>query len=511
MERSPSIILTADETMMSRYRGSMFLGFSTCSPRGILPGWLYFMTFAPPVPRMNGRAMYSDFGLRIIEASLLADGFGEDEVAVVHPRDLRMMVGDDTEIIGITGHDFLGINPPTSTFVDVIRTGPPYNRVKFLELLRKPVMRKATVVVGGKGAWEVADIDLMDKLGIDHVHLGEGELSVPRMFRSIIRGEEVPRIVTGEDVPVEMIPNIRGPSTHGLVEISRGCRRRCSFCTPGTLEVRHKSVDHIVRDVQVNISAGAKHAILHSEDVLLYGARGIKPDEDKVMDLFRRVTAISGVTNIAASHIALATAYHSQDLVRSLSDLWSSLPDQVFNAAQTGIETASVRLMEKHMKGKTLPAPAEKWPEVVSQSLGLLHNQHWILACTLIMDLPGEEEADVLATRELMDEIKDLRMFYVPMGFVSMGPSSLSKEKSFTVEKMTPLHWMLMGECVDHDVKIARGLSHLMIEKNLLMNIMGTCAMNRFIDGAQGAVKAMKAGNPPKDYSNSRSYLIPEI
>ena len=43
-----TIILTADETMMSTYRGGMFLGFSTCALRGILPDWLFFYAFAPP-------------------------------------------------------------------------------------------------------------------------------------------------------------------------------------------------------------------------------------------------------------------------------------------------------------------------------------------------------------------------------------------------------------------------------------------------------------------------------
>jgi hypothetical protein len=39
---APSIILTADDTMMSRYRGGIFLGFATCAPQGILPDWLFF-------------------------------------------------------------------------------------------------------------------------------------------------------------------------------------------------------------------------------------------------------------------------------------------------------------------------------------------------------------------------------------------------------------------------------------------------------------------------------------
>lgn len=131
-------MLTADETMMSRYRWGIFVGFSTCMPQGIVPDWFYFRVFAPPVPGRNGRALYSDFGLRVIEASL-AEMLGAEEVAVVHPRDLTTVVGNRTEIVGITGHDFLGINPSTSEFVDMLDTGPPYNRVKFFELMNNPV------------------------------------------------------------------------------------------------------------------------------------------------------------------------------------------------------------------------------------------------------------------------------------------------------------------------------------------------------------------------------------
>ena len=64
-------------------------------PQGILPDWFFFRVWAPPVPRTNLRALYSDFGLRIVEASL-AKEFGEDEVAVVHPHDLEKVVGSRT-------------------------------------------------------------------------------------------------------------------------------------------------------------------------------------------------------------------------------------------------------------------------------------------------------------------------------------------------------------------------------------------------------------------------------
>ena len=123
---------------------------------GVLSRTVFFSVWSPPGPTESNRAVYADAGLRIMEACLV-NVFGEAEVAVVHPHDLEAVVGERTEIIGIGGHDFLGINPPTSEFVEMVNTGPPYNRVKFFELMKKPVMREKIVVAGGKAAWQLAD------------------------------------------------------------------------------------------------------------------------------------------------------------------------------------------------------------------------------------------------------------------------------------------------------------------------------------------------------------------
>ncbi len=139
--------------------------------------------------REGGRAVYSDLGLRTLEASFIRDGFSEEEVAVVHPLDLKKMISDETRIIAVGAHDPLGINPPASTFVDIARTGPPYNRIKFLELMKNPLLSSTTTIVGGKGAWQVSDPAVMEKLHIDHIHTGMGEVSMPRACRqSPIRG-----------------------------------------------------------------------------------------------------------------------------------------------------------------------------------------------------------------------------------------------------------------------------------------------------------------------------------
>jgi len=499
--------------MMSNYRGGMFLGFSTCMPQGILPDWLFFKIFAPPVPRNNGRAILADFGLRMIEASLLEHGFDESEVAVVHPADLRDVVSSETRIVAIGGHDLLGINPPTSEFVELASTGPPYNRVKFLELLDNPALENVDVVVGGKSAWQVADERIMDRLGIDYVHMGEGERSIPEMFGKILNGEEVPRIVEGKVVSVEDIPNLRGGVIHGLVEIMRGCGRGCKFCTPGMQKMRHKPIDHILRDVKTNLEAGAEVPLLHSEDVLRYGTYEIAPNREKVLELFKKVSDLNGVKAMGTSHVALATVYHNPDLVREVSEIVHTLPEQKRIGTQTGIETGSPRLIEEHMRGKALPSSPEEWPEIVNQSLGILEDNSWIPACTLVMGLPGETRDDVVRTLELVDEIKVHDALIVPLSFVSMEGSSLSMENSFRVRDMLPEHWQLLGECTEHDARLVGELKkELDISGGPVMGWIFDMMAEYLTKNAEKYAQIMKKGNPPREYGeDQQDYTIPEV
>jgi radical SAM superfamily enzyme YgiQ (UPF0313 family) len=511
---SPKIVLTTDETMMSNYRGGMFVGFSTCMPQGILPDWFFFRVWSPPVPRKNGRALYSDFGLRLVEASL-AKEFGEDEVAVVHPYDLERVVGSRTEIIAISGHDFLGINPPTSEFVDLVDTGPPYNRVKFFELMAKPIMKEKVVVAGGKAAWQLADESTMDKLNIDYVHLGEGELTIPQMFKSIIEGEKLPRIIEGRAPRVEEIPNIIGATIHGLVEIGRGCGRGCSFCTPNMLKFACKSIEHIERDVRMNAAAGQSSVLLHSEDVLRYGANGMEPDKERVLALFRRVASVEGVNNIGASHIALATVYHNPDLVKAVSETCYSMLPQDWIGAQTGIETGSERLLAKYMKNKALPSSAEKWPEIVTQAFGILDDNNWVCAATMINGLPGETTDDVVKSIELVEELKKTSTLtlVIPMNFVSMRGSVLDSEQTFTIKKMTPEHWQLLGECLEHDLNVVPKLLRFYDKtgSDFIQTWLFYFTVKYMTNGLKRYASDMKRGEPPTARTKESTWLNPEI
>lgn len=517
-DKSPKIVLTADETMMSRYRWGIFVGFSTCMPQNIIPDWFYFNVWSPPVKRKNGRALYADFGLRIVEASL-TEVFGEDEVVTVHPKDLEKVVGNSTEIIGISGHDFLGINPPTSEFVDLINTGPPYNRVKFFELMKKKAMKEKIVVAGGKAAWQLADEKLMEKLNIDYILLGEGEISAPELFKSILNGDgksELPRIIKGKEPNVDEIPNIRGATIHGLVEIGRGCGRGCSFCTPGMQKTLYKSVEHILKDIEVNIKAEQRSICLHSEDVLRYGAKSIAPKEERVIDLFKHVVNVKGIKDIGTSHVALATVYHNPNLVKTIAETCYSSLNMDWLGAQTGLETGSERLIAKYMHGKALPSPPEKWKEMVLQAFGILDDCNWICAATLINGLPDEEKEDVIKSIEVIEDLKKTSTLslVVPMNFVSMRGSVLDSEESFTMKKMLPEHWQLLGECIDHNLKVLPKLLRIYKKgdaSGVIKSYLLSFAAKRMANILKKYVNKMRKGEPPIERKEESKWLNPDM
>ncbi|MCK4404933.1 MAG: hypothetical protein KAV43_00305 [Hadesarchaea archaeon] len=129
----------------------------------------------------------------------------------------------------------------------------------------------------------------MAKLDIDCVVVGEGEITAVEVFEKALNGDELPRIVEGEVVPLGQIPSIKNPTVNGIVEIAGGCGRGCKFCIPTLLNFRDRPIEKILEEVKVNVDAGLD-ILLHAEDVLRYGAKGVIPNEEKVLGLFGEIS-----------------------------------------------------------------------------------------------------------------------------------------------------------------------------------------------------------------------------
>jgi len=446
------VVLTADRTLMSEYGGGIFLGFSACVPRGLIPDWLYFSFLCPSVEtNSDGSVKYAPYGTRKIEAALLNNGFKKEDVIVAHPEHLEKVIGPKTRVVGITENDPLGIGPATSTFTQLFG-GEAYMAMKFRELLSHPYIRRyrPKIIVGGPGAWQLEDEEIRRKLGIDCVVIGEGEKVAPALFEKALNDEPLPSIVYGESVEVDEIPVIKNPTIDGIVEIARGCGRGCAFCIPTLRRYRCLPIKHILKEVEVNVKAG-RMPLLHAEDVLRYKAKGFEPNRDEVIKLFKSVMEFPGVNSIGVSHFSLSSIVSAPDLLEEISIITGIGKDRGWSGVQTGIETGSPRLIRKLMSGKCKPFSPEAWPQVVIEAFEIMSENSWVPCATVILGLPGETERDIELTIDLVEELRSFKSLIVPLLLIS-GGGLKNKAESFMLDQMTPTHSDLFLKCWEHNI-----------------------------------------------------------
>lgn len=451
------ILITSDRTMMSNHRGKEFLGFVATGPPIGMPErlWLYICAPKPKTDEL-GRPVEAPYGLRKIEAILQDAGY---KAAVVDPDHLHRHL-DTVRVLMIGHHDYFAYGPPSSEWWSL--TGiEPVNRRSFFRLMNSPAVRRAKekgakIIVGGPAAWQwLYEPELIEKWGVDTVVDGEGEKIVLDLIERVYRGEPLPRYVyVGVDnVPrVDEIPVIKGASVNGLVEIMRGCPRGCKFCSVTLRPLRFVPLEKVLAEVEVNIRAGLKSIILHSEDVLLYHADGVKPRPEPVLKLHREVLAKMGEKrSLAWSHASLAAIVYAEEDSKLVSKLMN---DYVLNeyrkflGVEVGIETGSPALARKIMVAKSHPYPPDKWPEVVEEAFKIMHENKIIPAATVILGIPQETTDDVVKTIELLDRLRPYRSIIVPMFFVPMG--ALKTGKWFLRDHLKPEHVEALMKMYEH-------------------------------------------------------------
>ncbi|MEM3479092.1 MAG: radical SAM protein [Candidatus Bathyarchaeia archaeon] len=466
-----TIVLTADRTLMSEYGGAIFLGCSACVPRGLIPDSLYFRIFCPPVEaNEDGSAVVAPNGTRKIEAALLDYGFRREDIIVAHPEHLDKVIGPKTKVLGITENDPLGIGPATTTFTEIFG-GEAYMAVKFREILNHPAVKKyrPKIIVGGAGAWQLEDENVRRDLGIDTVVIGEGEKVAGPLFEKAINGEDLPGVVYGEVVEEDKIPVIRGATIDGIIEVARGCGRGCDFCAPTLQRFRCLPIDHILKEVEVNLRAG-RQPLLHAEDILRYKAKGLEINKQAVAELFREVKNYPGVKSVGISHFALASVVSAPDLIEEISNILN-LNGRNWLSGQTGIETGSPRIMDIHMRGKCKPYSPNDWPDIVVRAFEILNENNWVPCATLILGLPGEEEKDVELTISLVARLRPFKSIIVPLFFVSMGGLK-DRTKSFTIDDLTPKHAELIFRCWKHNFEWMKAIFNEWSERSIRSRVI---------------------------------------
>ncbi len=461
----PEVVITCDWTMMSNHHGKEFLGFGTTTPAYILPEAVYKRLFFPEMKvDENGFPEQAPYGMRKIEASLMDAGF---DARIVHPGHLDKYMPGEAKVMMISGHDYFGLNPPSSTFGGVMRK-ETLNCTNFKRMMTQPHVLEARrrgmkMIAGGPCAWQISPPTQM-KLpwigefvgsigGIDSVVEGEADVYVREVVRKALHDEFLPPhvILPPKSAPkVEEIASIRYPSVNGLVEIGRGCCRGCSFCSVTQRPTRWYPLEKIAGELEINARIGIKKGILHSDDVYFYGSPNVMPHDEKLLALLR--LAKQHYLQVGWSHVAVASLMTRPKLLPRCAEILID-EHQAWWGVEIGVETGSPRMITKAMPGKVAPFKASQWPELVIQAAGLLNDNHVYPACTFIVGLPQETEDDVLKTIELIDNLWDFRALLVPMFFVPLG--HLKSRDWFRRDMLSPVQEELLKRSLTHGLRQA--------------------------------------------------------
>ncbi|PUA31785.1 MAG: radical SAM protein [Zestosphaera tikiterensis] len=456
------VVITVDRTMMTDHHGKEFLGFMTTGPAVGIPETLW-LWIAAPKPEVDdlGRPKVAPYGLRKVEAKLIDLGFN---AAVVDPDHINKHL-DTMKVLMVGHHDYFAYGPPSSEWWFI--TGEePVNRRSFIRFMRSKAVRRAKakgvkIIAGGPAAWQwLWELDLWKEFGVDTVVDGEAERVVGDLVSKALNGEQLPDYVYvgPHNAPsISEIPLIKGASVNGLVEIMRGCPRGCRFCSVTLRPLRYIPLDFIEKEIKLNVSKGVKSAILHSEDVLLYGADGVKPKPEPLIKLHELVRGLVP-GHIAWAHSSLSAVKYAEDNYKLVSKIMNDVLNdkQDYLGVEVGIETGSVNLAKKIMPAKSAPYPPEKWPEVVEDAFRIMHENRIIPAATLILGFPEETPDDVVKTIELLDRLKQYRSLIVPMFFVPMG--ALKDRDWFRRNAVKHEHVELMIKTLEHSTYWAENI-----------------------------------------------------
>jgi radical SAM superfamily enzyme YgiQ (UPF0313 family) len=485
MANYPKVVLTADRTLMSPYRGISLASFFGCAPaidvnrdhnsfwyhifgNQVTPRML-FDFICNPIPHTEGLANYAPYGLRKVEASLVRDGYSREDVVVAHPDHIEKFIGPGTEVVGTYEMDPLGMGPVTMTFTygrKQMSFDEFYSRDLHLRIkaAKERNGSNAKVIAGASGTWQYNyDPSKIEEYGLYGIVEGDLGGIGPEMdgaggmfFDALINGEmetanpfkknkfkvEIKefnrenqkyhgRFIHYRDEPsVEEIPTIINPSMHGMVEVMRGCGRGCKFCDVTLRPLRYYPVEKVQQEIKINIKyGGAKNAWVHSDDIFVYGmnprtTKNMQPNREALEELFKGIMA-TGIEHTNPTHGTLAGAIADERLIPNISKTIKASPDNHIGI-QCGFETGSIRLIGKYADRKLAPFKPSEWHWVVKKAVKTLNENYWVPAFTLIMGLDNNETAEdswetIQLIHELETEQPNSKFTTTPLTFVPIG------------------------------------------------------------------------------------------
>jgi radical SAM superfamily enzyme YgiQ (UPF0313 family) len=407
--------------------------------------------------------------LRVLEA-VLAREFGASQVAVCYPDQLSNFIGESTRVVAVSTHNPLGTTFAAGVYASIFGSSREpinalYARRMFAAIREARARYRFSVILGGSGAWQIQETDTRADFGIDTIVSGRAESrDVIDLFARALAGEPLPDHLDAHhphDAAQLLVPETR--TSFGVIEMTTGCGRRCSFCQPDLNPRISVAKSEIMKAVAANVAAGNKQVSLATEDMFVWradeaGLPFFVPNRAELVDLYRSIIEYPGVEQVTLSHSTIAPAIVDPDLIAELSALLldrspirlravSTHPEGRALAPLIGIETGSVRVARKIMAGKALPFDIKDWPHIVLNGLEVLNRNNWFPVCTLIVGSPGETDEDSMATLDLICEVerRGLHCMWVPSIFTPLVRTRMEKTEGVReTQHLSKLQWQVI-------------------------------------------------------------------
>jgi radical SAM superfamily enzyme YgiQ (UPF0313 family) len=513
------IVLTADRSLMTNYRGNFLYGFIACGPYELLPEWVFDKVFCPAVETdpKTGEAKVAQVGLRRVESALL-QGYKRDEVFVANPDYLEKSIGPDTKVVGINVMDPLGMAPVTTTMSPEKLS---YVAMKFKRMCAKIIQLKKQynfhVVVGGNGAWELAKSDRMKIHGLDTVVVGEADELALDLFNDLEKGN-APELMHCFVKNIQNIPIIQGPTVNSLIEAMRGCGRGCDFCDVNKRSKKDLPLERLKYEAKINLDYGFDSIWLHSDEMLLYGCdnKDFQPNYDAIIELWKGLKGL-GANFIGTTHMTFSAVVSDPKLLHDMSEVNDMHKTGRWLATNLGIETVAPRMVKKHLGVKAKPFSSDEWGWVVREGARILNENHWFPAATIIIGWPDETPDETQYTIDMMADFRatNFRGLIAPLLY-----QDFSEKNSMHFGNLNEAQFTLFWKCWENNLQVINDIIPIILRNKtygppmkLIMYGMikaGTWAIMRYL---RGLCKDLFNGRLPEEivekYARSRSVTAP--
>ncbi|MGC8548014.1 MAG: B12-binding domain-containing radical SAM protein [Candidatus Micrarchaeia archaeon] len=488
-------VLISDTSLTAPFRNFPLLQFLPSAPDAV-PSPIYYFLKGKTYPALpNGEAKYAPYAVRKLEAALLKR-FSRNDVVVAHQDYIEKFITDDTEVIGVSTMDPLGLGPLTMSYTVLLGLkGKPWVYIEWEKLIKRINAarkgKKAKLLVGGPGVWDfTVRPEELEREGIDYAFQGEADDIAADLFEQVATGNFnsdeffngylfiddnfrrtfVPhsRFLVRKQIyrtapPIEEIPDIVRPSIMGLTEVMRGCGIGCDFCEVTLRPLRYYPVDKVQREISVNVAGGITNAWLHSDEIFGYKKLNAKfePNEEALTELFQGVMSTPGVTRANPTHARVSIPAAYPELIEKLSKILKAGPDN-WIGVQVGVETGSDRLALRHMPNKTLPlriGPDGTWKDIVWLGTKNFNKYWWRPAYTVQVGQSEETDDDNWDTVALINQLSnsyvDGRPFEFTITPMQNVPMGMIKSRGFSNLQLTQAQLAVYYASYRHLAKMA--------------------------------------------------------